>query len=77
MIYHISRISQRVRTDTGSVKVLTPAVNEIVYKKGGKITQILTNVLSPDGETIGVMYMRENAEGKTTNITVATYERMK
>lgn len=63
--------------DTGSVKAITPQINEIVYKKGGKIAQILTNVLSPDGETIGVMYMRMNAEGKVTNITVATYERMK
>src|SRR5579864_9188957 len=60
--------------DTGSVKVITPQINEIVYKKGGKIAQILTNVLSPDGETIGVMYMRMNTEGKVTNITVATYE---
>jgi hypothetical protein len=64
-------------TDTGSVKVVTPQINEIVYKKGGRISQILTNVLSPDGDTIGVMYMRMDASGKVTNITVATYERMK
>lgn len=64
-------------TDTGSVKVITPQINEIVYKKGGKISQILTNVLSADGDTIGVMYMRYDASGKVSNITVATYERMK
>jgi len=64
-------------TDSGSVKVLSPAVNEIVYKKDGKVTQILINVLAPDGDTIGVMYMRQNAEGKTTNISSATYERIK
>lgn len=63
--------------DTGAVKVVTPQINEIVYKKNGRVTQILTNVLSPDGDTIGVMYMRLNAEGKVSNITVATYERMK
>jgi hypothetical protein len=34
------------------------------------------NVLSPDGHTIGVMYMRQDAEGKTTGVTFATYERM-
>ena len=62
--------------DTGSVKVITPAINEIVYKKNGKISQILTNVLAPDGNTIGVMYMRLDPEGKTRNITVATYERI-
>ena len=64
-------------SDTGSVRVLSPKVNEIIYKKGGKVTQVLTNVLSPDDSTIGVMYMRMDAEGKTTAVTFATYERMK
>jgi hypothetical protein len=63
-------------TDTGSVRQLTDRVNEIVYKKGGKVTQVLTNVLSPDGTTIGVMYMRMSPEGKTTGVTFATYEKM-
>lgn len=63
-------------TDTGSVKIITDRINEIVYKKDGKISQVLTNVLSPDGSTIGVMYMRMNPEGKTTNVTFATYEKM-
>jgi hypothetical protein len=63
-------------TDTGSVKMLSDKVNEIVYKKDGKITQVLINVLSQDNQTIGVMYMRMNAEGKVTGITTATYERM-
>jgi len=65
-------------TDTGSVRVITDRINEIIYKKNGKVTQVLTNVLSPDGDTIGVMYMRMDPEGKkTTNVTFATYERMK
>ena len=64
-------------TDTGSVKIITDRINEIVYKKDGKVTQILTNVLSPDGNSIGVMYMRQDPEGKTRNITFATYEKMK
>jgi hypothetical protein len=63
-------------TDTGSVRIITDRINEIVYKKDGKISQVLTNVLSPDGSTIGVMYMRMNPEGKTTNVTFATYEKM-
>jgi hypothetical protein len=63
-------------TDTGSVRIVTDRINEIVYKKGGKITQVLTNVLSPDGTTIGVTYMRMNAEGKTTGVTFATYEKL-
>ena len=64
-------------TDTGSVRVVTDRINEIIYKKGGKVTQILTNVLSPDGNTIGIMYMRQNDEGKTTGVTFATYEKTK
>ena len=64
-------------TDTGAVTIVNAKINEIVYKKNGKVSQVLTNVLSPDGNTIGVMYMRMDAEGKTSNVTFATYERMK
>jgi hypothetical protein len=63
--------------DMGSVRQITDRINEIVYKKDGKVTQVLTNVLSPDGNTIGIIYMRMDAEGKkTTNVTFATYERI-
>jgi len=62
--------------DSGAVRPVTDRINEITYKKNGKITQLLTNVLSPDGNTIGVMYMRLDAEGKVSGITVATYERI-
>jgi len=63
-------------TDTGSVRIVTDRINEIIYRKGGKVTQVLTNVLSPDGTTIGVMYMRMTPEGKTANVTFATYEKL-
>jgi hypothetical protein len=64
--------------DTGSVKVVNAAINEIVYKKDGKIAQVLTNVLSPDRSTIGIIYMRMDETGQTTTgVTFATYERMK
>ena len=62
-------------TDTGSVKIITDRINEIVYKKDGRVSQVLTNVLSPDGSSIGIIYMRMNAEGKTTGVTFATYEK--
>lgn len=64
-------------TDTGAVRIVTDRINEIIYKKNGAITQVLTNVLSPDGSTIGVTYMRMNPEGKTTGVTFATYEKMR
>jgi hypothetical protein len=59
--------------DTGAVKELSPTVNEITYKKAGKITQKLFNVLSVDGKTIGVMYMRYDADGKCVGVTTASY----
>lgn len=62
---------------TSAVKSINDKVNVITNKRDGKVTQILTNVLSPDGDTIGVMYMRDDGNGKTTNVTFATYERMK
>jgi hypothetical protein len=59
-----------------AVRVINERINEIINKRDGKVTQILTNVLSPDGNTIGVMYMRDDGSGKTTNVTFATYERI-
>jgi hypothetical protein len=63
-------------TDTGSVRIVTDKINEIIYKKNGKVTQVLTNVLSPDNTTLGIIYMRMSPEGKTTGVTFATYEKM-
>jgi hypothetical protein len=62
-------------TDSGSVRIVNDRINEIIYKKDGRITQVLTNVLSPDGSAIAVTYMRMNAEGRTTGVTFATYEK--
>jgi len=62
---------------TSAVTTISDRVNIITNKREGKVTQILTNVLSPDGDTIGVMYMRDDGAGKTTNVTFATYERIK
>jgi len=62
--------------DLASVKSLSDRVNEITYKRDGKITQILTNVISTDGTTLGIIYMNMDAEGKTTRVTFATYEKM-
>jgi hypothetical protein len=62
--------------DRGSVRIITDSINEIVYKKDGKVTQVLTNVLSPERNTIAVIYMRQDSDGKTSNVTFATYERI-
>ena len=59
-----------------SVRVIDDRINEIVNKRDGKITQVLTNVLSPDKNTLGIIYMRLDEQGKTTGVTFATYERI-
>jgi hypothetical protein len=59
-----------------SVRIIDDRINEIVNKRDGKVTQILTNVLSPDKNTLGIIYMRQNDQGKTTSVNFATYERI-
>lgn len=59
-----------------SVRRISDAVNEIINSKDGVVTQRLTNVLSPDHNTIAVIYMRDDGKGKTARVTFATYERM-
>lgn len=59
-----------------SVRAVSERVNEIVNKKDGRVTTRLTNVLSPDGNTIAVIYMRDDGAGKTTGVTFATYTRI-
>lgn len=63
-------------TDTGAVRMLTPNVSELTYKKGGRVVQVLENVLSTDGKTIGVLYMSYGPDGKVTRVTSATYEKI-
>jgi hypothetical protein len=59
-----------------SVRIIDDRINEIVNKRDGRVTQILTNVLSPDKNTLGIIYMRQDEKGKTTGVTFATYERI-
>ncbi len=60
-----------------SVRVVNDRINEIVNKRDGRVTQVLTNVLSADGNTIAVIYMRDDGAGRTTNVSFATYERIR
>ena len=62
--------------DSATVTVIDDRVNRIVNKKAGTVTQVLTNVLSPDGNTIGIIYMRVDGQGRTTGVSFATYERI-
>jgi hypothetical protein len=64
-------------TETAAVRMISDRAAEITYRRNGVITQQLTNVLSPDGNLIGIIYMRPGADGKPDTVTFATYERMK
>jgi hypothetical protein len=59
-----------------AVTAVNASINTIVNRKDGRVTTRLTNVLSPDGRTIAVIYMRDDGTGRTTGVTFATYERM-
>lgn len=64
-------------SETAAVRMISDRVAEIVYRRNGQITQILTNVLTPDGNTLGIVYVRPGADGKPDGVTFATYERIK
>jgi hypothetical protein len=63
--------------DTAAVRMITDRIAEIVYKRDGRVTQVLTNVLTPDGNTLGITYVRPGADGRPDRVSFATYERMK
>jgi hypothetical protein len=60
-----------------SVRTIDHRINEIINKRDGRVTQVLTNVLSPDGNTIAVIYMRADSTGRTSAVSFATYERIR
>jgi hypothetical protein len=62
--------------DTTSVKKIDARTTEIVNKKAGKVLQIITNVISEDGNTINNSYQNFDADGKPTRTTTALYERI-
>jgi hypothetical protein len=69
-------VSGDTRTETTSVKKVDDRTNEITNKRGGKVTQVIINVLSPDGKRIDNTYKNYNEKGELTTTTTAIYERM-
>ena len=68
-------VTGRRGTDGAIVRVVTDKINEIIYKQGDRVTQMLVNVLSADNKSIEVTYYSTNAEGQT-RVSNATYERI-
>ena len=64
------------RTETTAVRRIDERTNEITNKRGGKVVQVITNVLSADGKTINNTYKNYNESGEVTSTTTAVYERM-
>ncbi|MBI3491904.1 MAG: hypothetical protein HY047_09005 [Acidobacteria bacterium] len=62
-------------TDTTAVKRIDERTNEITNKKGGRVTQVIVNVLSADGKTINNTYKNYNAQGEVSSTTTAVYEK--
>lgn len=65
------------RTETTSVKKLDDRTTEITNKRGGRVTQVIINQLSADGNTINNTYKNYNEAGEVTSTTTAVYERIR
>ena len=70
-------VSGDTRTEATAVKKIDARTNEITNKRGGKVTQVVTNVLTADGNTINNTYKNFDADGKPTTTTTAVYERIR
>jgi hypothetical protein len=70
-------VSGDTRTETSAVKKIDDRTTEITNKRGGKVTQVITNVLSADGNRIDNTYKNYNEQGEPTTTTTAVYERIR
>jgi len=69
-------ISGHPSADVCSVKKIDNRTNEITNKKNGRVIQIITNVITPDGKTIDNTYRNFNDKGEETRTTTAVYEKI-
>jgi hypothetical protein len=69
-------VSGDTRTETTAVKKIDDRTNEITNKRGGKVVQVIINVLSADGKTINNTYKNYNDAGEVTTTTTAVYEKL-
>ena len=59
-----------------AVEFVNERTTRISNMRNGRVTQVIINVLSEDGETIENEYIRMDADGKITGVGHATYRRM-
>jgi len=59
-----------------AVEFVDERTTRISNMRNGRVTQVIINVLSEDGQTIENEYIRMDADGKITGVGHATYRRM-
>ena len=59
-----------------AVEIINERATRIYNKRNGRVTQVIINTLSEDGNSIENEYIRMDADGKITRVTHATYERI-
>ena len=69
-------VSGQTGSDT-SVEFVDEQTTRITNRRDGRVTQVIINTLSEDGNTIHNEYVRFDANGKITGVGHAVYERMR
>jgi hypothetical protein len=59
-----------------AVEIIDERSTRIYNKRNGRVTQVIINTLSEDGNTINNEYVRMDADGKITRVSHAVYERI-
>jgi hypothetical protein len=60
-----------------AVEIIDDRATRIINRRNGRVTQVIINTLSEDGNTISNEYVRMDAEGKITGVSHAVYERIR
>ena len=59
-----------------AVEIVDERTTRILNKRNGRVSQVIINTLSEDGNTINNEYVRMDQDGKITRVTHAIYERI-
>lgn len=60
-----------------AVEFVDERTTRITNRRNGRVTQVIINTLSDDGDTIHNEYVRMDADGKITGVGHAVYERVR
>ena len=69
-------VSGRANAET-AVEIVDERTTKITNKSDGRVTQIIMNVLSENGNTINNEYRRIGEDGSVLRVTHAVYERIR